>query len=429
MISIKRYIFFFIIVLTGCGKDIPVPDLEIIPEKPTLTANIEVYDSDLLDDSYVLAVENGSKKSYLLDKTGNIVYEWNFDLYSGNDVELLPDGRILGIFKVIEPNFSFGGYGGIIRIYSSDRNIEWEYRYASSEYIAHHDVDMVPNGNVLILAWQRIDLETAKKNGVKFDDIVYPESLIEVNPESNEVVWEWHSFDHIVQDEFPNLSTYGIINENPQLIDVNYGKKNNGDLMHCNGIDYDVHKDVIYLSSNKYSEVWVIDHSTTTAQAKTGTGGNYNKGGDLVYRFGNPEAYRNVYGKRLFYKNHFPNFLEDGVAGAGNVLILNNGTDIKQSSVYELKMPDNFNLKVDEDNEPQIAWSFRDTALFNQNIGGAVRLKNGNTLICEGDYGFWEVTPDGKIAWKYNGAVDVSFWRCYAYDVNSLAVQKLDLIK
>jgi len=56
-------------------------------------------------------------------------------------------------------------------------------------------------------------------------------------------------------------------------------------------------------------------------------------------------------------------------------------------------------------------------------------LKNGNTLICEGDYGFWEVTPDGKIAWKYNGAVDVSFWRCYAYDVNSLAVQKLDLIK
>ncbi len=197
--------------------------------------------------------------------------------------------------------------------------------------------------------------------------------------------------------------------------------------MHGNGIDYDVHKDVVYLNSNKYSEVWVIDHSTTTIQAKTNTGGNYNKGGDLIYRFGNPEAYNNAAGKRLFYKNHHPNFLKVGVTGAGNILIYNNGNDIKQSSVYELKMPDNFELKVDMDNEPEIVWSFSDTTLFSQSISGAVRLKNGNTLICEGDYGFWEVTPEGKIAWKYNGAVDVSFWRCYAIEKNSLAVQNLGL--
>jgi len=424
---IKQYLFFFTIVIIGCKEEIVIPEVEVIPEEPTLTSNIEVYEADLLEDSYVMAIENASKKSYLLDKTGNRVYEWNLDLESGLDVELLPDGRIFGNFKVSDPNFSFGGYGGIIRIYGIDGNVDWEYKCASSDYLSHHDVDMLPNGNILILAWEKVDLETAKQNGVKFNDIIYPESLIEVNPESNEIVWEWHSFDHIIQDKSPDALNYGIVNENPQLIDVNYGKKDDGDIMHGNGIDYDFHKDVIYLSSNKYSEVWVIDHSTTTIQAKTNTGGNYNKGGDLIYRFGNPEAYQNVVGKRLFYKNHYPNFLEDGVPGAGNVLIYNNGNDIKQSSAYELKMPDNFDLKVGTDNEPEIAWSFSDTTLFSQSIGGAVRLKNGNTLICEGDYGFWEVTQEGKIAWKYNGAVDGSFWRCYVVEKNSLAIKNLGI--
>lgn len=424
---IKQFIFIFTIIIIGCKDEIVVPEIEIKPEEPTLTANIEVYEKDLLEDSYVMAVENGSKKSYLLDKAGNIVFEWNFDLYAGNDLNLLPDGRLLGIFKVSDPNFSFGGYGGIVRIYGTDGNIDWEYKYASSDYLSHHDIDMMPNGNILILAWQKIDLETAKQNGVKFDDVIYPESLIEVNPESNEIVWEWHSFDHIIQDKFPDALNFGIVNENPQLIDVNYGKKDDGDIMHGNGIDYDLHQDVIYLSSNKYSEVWVIDHSTTTSQAKTTTGGNYNKGGNLIYRFGNPEAYNNVVGKRLFYKNHHPNFLEDDVPGAGNILIFNNGNDIKQSSVYELKMPDNFDLKVDTDNEPEVVWSFTNEELYNSNISGAVRLKKGNTLICEGDYGFWEVTQDGKIAWKYNGGVDVGFWRGYAVEKNSLAIQNLGI--
>ncbi len=225
---INRYIFIFIIILTGCGKDIPVPDTEITPEELELTANIEVYKADLLDDSYVLAIENASKKFYLLDKTGNRVYEWNLDLESGLDVELLPDGRLFGNFKVSDPNFSFGGYGGIIRIYGVDGKVDWEYKCSSSDYLAHHDVDMMPNGNILILAWKKVDLETAKKNGVRFNDIIYPETLIEVNPESNEIVWEWHSFDHIIQDKSPDALNYGIINENPHLIDVNYGKKDDG---------------------------------------------------------------------------------------------------------------------------------------------------------------------------------------------------------
>ena len=120
---------------------------------------------------------------------------------------------------------------------------------------------------------------------------------------------------------FPANPNFGVINENPQRIDFNYNEMVDGDLMHANGIDYDSTNDVIYMSDNFYSEVWVIDHSTNTAEATTNAGGNYNKGGNLLYRFGNPEAYKNPLGERLFYSNHFPNLLEGNEPGAGNILI------------------------------------------------------------------------------------------------------------
>jgi hypothetical protein len=424
----KHYIFILIIFIAGCKEHILVDRIITPPAYPILSANIEVFEPDLFENSYVMAIENGSKKSYLLDKTGHKVYEWNFDTDLGNDLELLPDGRLLGLFKISEPNFSFGGYAGILRILNIDGSVDWEYAYASSDYISHHDVEMMPNGNVLFLAWEKIEVEKANEAGVNTERIIYPESLIEVDPETNDIVWEWHSFDHIIQDIFPESSSYGIINENPQLININYGgASNNGDVMHANGIDYDAQNDIIYISVNRYSEVWVIDHSTTISLAKTNKGGKYNKGGDLLYRFGNPETYNNSFGERLFYKNHFPNLLENDVPGVGNFLIYNNGIEIEQSTVYELKIPAPLELKVDANNEPEIIWSFSDTTLFNPNISGAVRLKNGNTLICEGGYGFWEVTKEGEIAWKYNGGVDVSFWRCYDFDLYSSAIINLGI--
>ena len=80
--------------------------------------------------------------------------------------------------------------------------------------------------------------------------------------------------------------------------------------MHANGIDYDINKDVIHVSVNFYNEIWVIDHSTSTSQAESNSGGNYGKGGDLIYRYGNPSAYKNTEGTTIFNNNHFPNLLD-----------------------------------------------------------------------------------------------------------------------
>ena len=395
------------------------------PEEIEVSPNVKVYNPELLENSLVFGIKNGGTNAFLINKIGDTLHDWNFDTKLGNDLELLPNGKLIGIFKSENPDFSFGGYGGIIRILNPDDTIEWEYEYASETYIAHHDVELLPNGNVLFLAWEKVSSTAAQEAGVNTEKDIYPEVLIEVDAVSKEIVWEWHSFDHIIQESFPQLPNYGVIKDNPDLININYNEVTNGDIMHANGIDYDPLKNVIYVSVNFYSEVWVIDHSTSTVEASTNIGGTYDKGGRLLYRFGNPETYNGL-GERLFYNNHFPNLIEDNKPGTSNILIYMNGFNTEQSIVYELDMPDSFSLQSGIDNEPKVVWQYTHPDLYYDKISGAVRLKNGNTLICEGDFGFWEVTPNKEIAWKYEGNQGNTFWRCYSYELNSSAITSLE---
>ena len=419
----RTVLLFLILCFLNCSND----DNPNSINQVNLTENIEVYEEGLIENSLVLAIENGGNTSYLLNKQGQRIYQWYFDTNLGNDLEILPDGRLLGMFKVLNPEIDFGGGGGTIKILSPNSGVEWQYTYHSENFIAHHDAEMLPNGNILFISWERISASEAQQQGANVTNDIFPESLIEVDPSTNQIVWRWNSFDHIIQDVDANKPNFGNINENPNRININYNSDiNNGDIMHANGIDYDETKDVIYLSVNFYSEIWVIDHSTTTTEAASNTGGNYNKGGDLLYRFGNPEAYDNI-GNRLFYNNHFPNLIEKDVPGKDNMLVfVNKDNGLEQSAVYELDLPDTFNLLPNNNNEPQIIWQFTDPNMYSRIISGAVRLKNGNTLICDGGYGLWEITSDGEIAWKYN-SLNTKLWRAYNYSFDDSAISNLNL--
>ena len=114
----------------------------------------------------------------------------------------------------------------------------------------------------------------------------------------------------------------------------------------------------------------------------------------MIYRFGNPNTYNSL-GNKIFDKNHFPNLLEDGVPGEGNVLVYVNGNSTEQSVIYELAMPSNFGLESNFNNEPNIVWSYLNDEIHSDKLCGAIRLPNGNTVITESDYGLWEVTENG----------------------------------
>ncbi len=434
----------FLCLQAGCSNDdnsAPPPDGTEDPvdepEPPApdgpiyegVTGDVWIYNTDKIDPGYILVNDASDNRVYLMTKEAEVVYEWDLPSGIGNDAELLDDGRLLVSLNADEPSYDIGGFGGRVQLINPDRSIDWDFDYNSEDYISHHDVELLPNGNVLIMVWEKRTREEAQQAGYDGSpdvELLLPEAIIEVNPATDDIVWEWHSWDHLVQDFDDTKDNYGDISQNPNKIDLNYHDDDRGDLMHGNGFDYDAERDLIFLSVNFYSEVWVIDHSTTTEEAATDTGGNYGKGGDLVYRFGNPTAYKNEVGGRLFYSNHFPNILTQNEVGAGNMLIYMNGNNgSEQSIVYELDLNRDLSLLADSNNEPLIVWEFTDEELYSPLVGGAVRLPNNNILITEGRYGYWEVTSSGEVVWKFEG--NKLFWRGYAYEKDHPAIQLLGL--
>ena len=377
-------------------------------------------DSLLEDDVLLLIAPNGGDFIELINKQAEVIHNWTVYPGLGNDFQLLPNGDILAMLKQTSDklhNLNFGGWGGVIQIIGLDSEIKWSYdRFSNDTAMAHHDVEMLPNGNVLIMVWELLNCSIAIEMGIDCQTDLAYESLYEVNITTSNVVWEWRSIDHMVQDRYPDKQNYGNITENKQKIDFNFNVEHpshgsSGDIMHANGIDYDEENELIYLSVNFYNEVWVIDHSTNTDQAASPSGGNFGKGGDLVYRFGNSEAYQSNE-SIIFVKNHYPNLIEDSdKLGFGNILVYSNGGEQTNnvSTVFELSLnvSDYHNMTP-----PAVVWSFSNESLYCDIVSGAERGLNNNTYIAEGDYGVWEVTQSGEVAWKlFYGKT----WRAYVY--------------
>ncbi len=149
--------------------------------------------------------------------------------------------------------------------------VAWEYKSAEEAIAAGRDPRLLTQG------------------------ALWPDTLIEVEPVGSggaKIVWEWRAWDHLIQDFDPSRDTFGDVAGNPQLIDLNFARDGAADWMHLNGIDYHPELDQIVVGSPFLNEIWIIDHSTTTAEAAGHTGGRSGRGGDLLYRHGNPQAYR-----------------------------------------------------------------------------------------------------------------------------------------
>ena len=187
-----------------------------------------------------------------------------------------------------------------------------------------------------------------------------------------------------------------------------------GDWMHTNSIVYNAKLDQIMLSIHEFHEVWIIDHSTTTAEAASHKGGRSGKGGDLLYRWGNPRAYRNgTNADQRLFGQHYAHWIEEGKPGAGHMLVFNNGPgrpDGEYSSIDEIVLP--LNEKGTYDREEftpfgpdKATWSFvasEKKTFYSSFISGAHRLENGNTMVCSGASALlFEVTPNGEIVWQY----------------------------
>lgn len=352
---------------------------------------------------YTLFTPITSTTTYLIDNAGNVVHTWESDYNPGNAVYLLEDGNLLRTANDRSTNFDVGGAGGRVELFSWEGDLLWAFDYSNSMYRLHHDVEMMPNGNILMIAWEYKTSEEAIAAGrdpqlIPENGSLWVDHIIEVNPATNAIVWEWHVWDHLVQEYDANKPNYGSVADHPERINLNYvDKRVFSDWNHINSIDYNAELDQILLSVHSFNEIWIIDHSTTT---ETASGPD----GDILYRWGNPETYDTVGEKQLFAQ-HDAKWLD-----SGNILIFNNG-DRRQrtySSVDEIIPPVNaeghYTLSPGAAYGPAApVWSYKSPEdFYGVNISGAQRLPNGNTLICEGPSGrFFEVTPGGETVWEY----------------------------
>lgn len=384
--------------------------------------SIVVYDAHP-SEGYILFTPVISRLTYLVDKLGNVVHTWNSKFLPADSAYLLENGNLLRTaFLGPHPNFLIMilGTGGGLQEIAPDGTIVWEFWHIGRNYVPHHDVEVLPNGNILMLVWEIKtygEIIDAGRNPSKIDDrVIWAEYIIEVEPVGNSggnIVWEWHVWDRLIQDYDSSKENFGVVEDHPELVDINYGVATKF-WNHADSIDYNEDYDQILISVNNFNEIWVIDHSTTTEEAKGHTGGNSGKGGDILYRWGNPEAYiaGDANDQKLFGQ-HDANWIDKNCPGEGNILVFNNGEDRpgeKYSSVVEIIPPvdscGQYQLELGDSYGPdEPIWVYtasNPTDFYSSYTGSVQRLANGNTLICDGFTGwFFEVTPEKEIIWGY----------------------------
>jgi len=383
---------------------------------------------------YMLTAPLQTTTSYLIDTDGAVVHSWPSSYRPGNSAYLLEDGQLLRTGKVTNGNryVNTGGVGGIVEMINWTGEVTWSYQLAGDEQCLHHDVEILPNGHVLTIAWElksSTEAVAAGRNPDKLTDgELWPDMILEINPANDEVVWQWHVWDHLIQNFDAAQANHGVVADHPERVDVNHVSNPQGiaDWTHFNSIDYNSELDQILVSVHGFDEVWVIDHSTTIEQAASNTGGTYGKGGDLLYRWGNPSAYGTP-GDQMFFGQHDAQWITSEFPGAGNILVFNNGQfrpagnystideivpDMSGSGIYSLTPGQAYGPVFPVWNYESIPPS----EFYGQNISGVQRQPNGNTLMCEGPTGrIFEVTDLGETVWSYQNPFGTPVFRAIKY--------------
>ena len=357
-----------------------------------------------------------NEKTYLIDNCGFTINIWESDYDPGLGMYLLENGNLLRAAK-INGSFSGGGLGGRFELYDWNSNFLWTFQYADNELHAHHDIEPLPNGNFLAIAWEKHSQANAQHNGRKYNGEVWSERIVEIEMVGGgqaNIVWEWRLWDHLVQDYDGGKMNFGNVAEHPELVDINFlGEQSEAekDWIHLNAIAFNPELDQIALSSRNFSEIWIIDHSTTTSEAASHSGGQSEKGGDILYRFGNPQAYRRgSTSNQVFFQQHDVRWTLDG----SQLSVFNNRFGAGKSAVQIWTPPINNNGTYQiEDGQPfgpgEMDWEYTANGFHGKNMSGAQHLPNGNILVCDADDGhLFELTKEKEIVWEYINPVNAN---------------------
>lgn len=242
------------------------------------------------------------RETYLFDSDGRVIHEWSSSRFVFCSY-LLPNGNLLrdGSENIIAVGFRTGGAAGFVEEVTWEGERVWSFQLCPMEnYLSHHDLQPLPNGNVLMMTWQRKTkteaLAAGRRPELIPDDEVWDNLILELQPNGRggaDVVWKWCFWDHLVQDFDSTKANYGDVRNSPHKFDINCcppmgkgGARNRmhlkpggapqdahsgtpktgeRDWLHVNCLSYDSKRDQIVLSCNVHGEMIIIDHSTSMA--------------------------------------------------------------------------------------------------------------------------------------------------------------------
>ena len=389
--------------------------------------------------------------TYLVDMAGQVVNYWP----GFTDAYLLEDGTMLGA----------RGPATFTQV-DWDGKVLWEHTESRETYHPHHDFLRIYNselGDYTLLYIANVDLTHdevialgADPDAVDRYERTQLDAIVEVD-RNGDVVWEYRFTDHLVQDRHPDAPNYvgegRSLADFPGRLDVNFGVFSR-DYIHLNGIDYNPETGHLAISSNRTHEIYIVDHDGTfvPGDPEESLRLSASEAGDFLYRFGNPAIYgQGEYphfakknwsleaysGHKQMGGNHDIQWIKDGLPGAGDLLLFNNGLSVPradgdsdpQSEILQINPYLDANGVVRDHyvNPPeagytavmpgsgeeqdlvtrlfssQIVWMYHTTDGFNSHHGSATqRLPNGNTMAQLARVGrLLEIAPDGEVVWEY----------------------------
>ncbi|MEL6989244.1 MAG: aryl-sulfate sulfotransferase, partial [Bacteroidota bacterium] len=389
------------------------------------TVGLLSLNPDKVQEGYTLIYPHRQPNTYLMNNCGEVVHMWTdtADVVPGNTAYLLENGDLI---KTNRPSsvagnpIWAGGGGATIEWRDWDNNLKWTYTLNDSLARLHHDIEPMPNGNILAIAWELKTRDEAiaagRDTNLLNQEVLWPDYIIEIEPiglDSFNIVWEWHAFEHLIQDFDSTKANYGNVNENYRKIDLNFDTNNGAsDWLHANSIDYHAGLDQILLSVPQFHEFWIIDHSITTDQAR-------GEAGDLLCRWGNPgntydAAVTNEppFGQSNFYQHdvRWLDYLSEDNPNYNKISLFNNRVGEDYSTVNILSPIYNFGsntYQFDGNTFLPSEFDFRyqrpdSTAMHSTGLSSFQILENGNMLICVGRFGYiFEIDENQEIVWEY----------------------------
>lgn len=374
-------------------------------------------------DGFALYNLTNNTTARLINAQQQIAYTWNCPTSFSYAMALKPNGNLVRSCVNTGNQLNVAAGSGKVQELNPQGQVVWEFVYSSADYITHHDFCLMPNGNVLLLAYIKMplaQLQALGYTGTASSGYKLSARIIEIQPTGStaQIVWRWDISDRFIQYVDATKPNYMPIAENPHRLNINVPTSGTGgpgggsDWFHENGIDYNEELDQIAFSARLLSEIFIIDHSTTTEEAAGHTGGNSGRGGDFLFRWGKPANYGVSATQRIPQAVHDVKWVKGGPMDGWISFFNNNGGGNNTSTVDAIN-PDRDGYTYPW--TPGTVWGpanygWRHTCLaYAGGQSSADILPNGNVFCAPSGQYLYEVNSSNQVIWQYNASPQRAF--------------------